>query len=205
LQQQEHRHSLTARTGPAMALPAPIAKDEPTMSSMPHPDHARNDPTGEEIVLGVDTHKDIHVAAVVTGLGAHLADATFPTTVAGYRQLLAWARGFGPVVRAGVEGTGSYGAALTRYLRAGGITVIEVNRPDRAARRHGKTDTIDAIAAARAVLTARATAVAKTGDGPVEILRLLRLAGPRRSRPGPRRSTSSRPSSSAPTRSCATP
>ena len=108
------------------------------------PRHTGPDPAGpdsEEVILGVDTHKDIHVAAVVTTLGAQLADATFPTTTAGYRQLLAWARSFGVLARAGVEGTGSYGAPLTRYLRRNGLTVIEVNRPDRAARRHGKTDT----------------------------------------------------------------
>jgi transposase len=76
-----------------------------------------------------------------------------------------------------VEGTGSYGAALTRYLRRQHITVVEVNRPDRAARRrHGKTDTIDATAAAHAVLSARATSTAKTGDGPVEMLRMFHLA-----------------------------
>ena len=79
--------------------------------------------------------------------------------------------------RAGVEGTGSYGAALTRYLRRSGVTVIEVNRPDRAARRrHGKTDAIDAVAAANAVLSGRANSTAKTGDGPVEMLRMFRLA-----------------------------
>jgi transposase len=147
------------------------------MSSMPQrrPDGQPNSHT-EQVVLGVDTHKDIHVAAVVTTLGAQVADATFPTTTAGYRQLLAWARGFGAVERAGVEGTGSYGAALSRYLRRSGLTVIEVNRPDRAARRHGKTDVIDAVAAARAVLSRRAVTVAKTADGPVEMLRLFRLA-----------------------------
>jgi transposase len=79
--------------------------------------------------------------------------------------------------RAGVEGTGSYGAALTRYLRRHDITVVEVNRPDRAARRrHGKTDAVDATAAAHAVLSGRANGTAKTGDGPVEMLRMFRLA-----------------------------
>ena len=147
------------------------------MSSMPHTDpDTQIDPDTEEVVLGVDTHKDIHVAAVVSILGAQVAHATFPTTAAGYRQLLAWARGFGRLHRAGVEGTGSYGAALTRHLRRSGITVIEVNRPDRAARRHGKTDAIDAVAAARAVLSQRANTPAKTADGPVEMLRMFRLA-----------------------------
>ncbi len=148
------------------------------MSSMPHPDpDTQPDPDTEQVVLGVDTHKDVHVAAVVTVLGAQVADATFPTTTAGYRRLLAWARSYGVLDRAGVEGTGSYGAALTRYLRRSGVTVIEVNRPDRAARRrHGKTDAIDAVAAANAVLSGRANSTAKTGDGPVEMLRMFRLA-----------------------------
>ncbi|MEV4136944.1 transposase [Dactylosporangium sp. NPDC049742] len=106
-----------------------------------------------------------------------VGDATFPTTATGYRRLLAWTRGFGILDRAGVEGTGSYGAALTQFLRRHQIAVIEVNRPDRAARRrHGKTDTVDAVAAAHAVVPQRATTTAKTVDGPVEILRLLRLA-----------------------------
>jgi transposase len=150
------------------------------MSSMPYPDpdseQGQPGSAPEKIVLGVDTHKDFHVAAVVTTLGAQVADATFATTAAGYRQLLGWACSFGVQHRAGVEGTGSYGAALTRYLRSHQVTVIEVNRPDRAARRrHGKTDTIDAVAAARAVLSERATTTAKTADGPVEMLRLFRL------------------------------
>ena len=97
--------------------------------------------------------------------------------MAGYQQLLAWARTFGTLRRAGVEGTGSHGAALTRHLLAAGITVIEVNQPDKAThRRRGKTDTIDAQAAARAVLSGRATATAKTGDGPVEMPRMFKLA-----------------------------
>ena len=148
------------------------------MSSMPdHDENSHACPGCEEVILGVDTHKDVHVAAVVTTLGAQVADATFPTTAAGYRQLLAWARSFGVLERAGVEGTGSYGVAVSRYLTRQAITVIEVNRPDRAARRrHGKTDTVDAVAAARAVLSQRATNPAKTADGPVEMLRMFRLA-----------------------------
>jgi transposase len=132
---------------------------------------------GSEIVLGVDTHKDRHVAAAVTALGVLLATAVFPATAAGYRQLLQWALQLGQVRHAGVEGTGSYGAALTRYLHAEGIHVVDVNSPDRAARRRrGKTDTLDAEAAARAVLSGRARTQAKTGDGQVEALRLFTLA-----------------------------
>jgi transposase len=139
------------------------------------PDH--NTSATEEVILGVDTHKDLHVAAVITAVGAVTASRSFPTTMAGYHQLLAWARSFGTLRRAGVECTGSYGAALTRHLLAAGITVIEVNQPDKAThRRRGKTDTIDAQAAARAVLSGRATATAKTGDGPVEMLRMFKLA-----------------------------
>jgi transposase len=138
---------------------------------------SQSDPSREEVILGVDTHKDTHVASVITMLGVPVATAAFPTTLAGYGRLLDWARGLGVVHRAGVEGTGSYGAALTRYLRRHDITVVEVNRPDRAARRrHGKSDTLDATAAAHAVLSARATSTAKTGDGPVEMLRMFRLA-----------------------------
>jgi hypothetical protein len=147
------------------------------MPSMTH--HHQNShtrPRGEEVILGVDTHKDVHVAAVITVLGVGLASAEFATDSAGYRQLLAWARGFGVLHRAGVEGTGCYGAALTRHLRHHDITVVEVNRPDRAARRrHGKTDAVDAVAAAHAVLSGRANGTAKTGDGPVEMLRMFRL------------------------------
>jgi transposase len=148
------------------------------MPSMPHSDQrSQADPHNEEIILGVDTHTDSHVASVITVLGVLVASATFPTTTAGYRRLLTWARRLGILQRAGVEGTGSYGAALTRYLRRHDISVVEVNRPDRAARRrHGKTDAVDATAAAHAVLSARATTTAKTGDGPVEMLRMFKLA-----------------------------
>jgi transposase len=148
------------------------------MFSMPHAGPGTQPYSdAEEVILGVDTHKDVHVAAVITALGVLLASAEFATTTAGYRRLLAWARDFGVLHRAGVEGTGSYGAALTRHLRRNQVTVIEVNRPDRAARRRsGKTDTVDALAAAHAVLSRRANATAKTSDGPVEMLRMLRLA-----------------------------
>jgi transposase len=125
----------------------------------------------------VDTHKDVHAAAVITTLGAALDGRSFPATAEGYRQLVSWARSFGMLRRAGIECTGSYGAALTRHLQAEGIAVTEVNQPDKAARRrHGKTDAVDAEAAARAVLSGRATATAKTSDGPVEMLRLFKLA-----------------------------
>lgn len=129
------------------------------------------------VVLGVDTHKAFHVAAVLSSTGALLASRAFSATRAGYAALVAWARGFGSVERAGVEGTGSYGAGLTRHLNGEGVEVIEVNRPDRSARRRrGKTDAIDAESAARAVLSGYAQARAKSADGPVEMLRMFKLA-----------------------------
>ncbi|MFF4028129.1 IS110 family transposase [Nocardia elegans] len=129
------------------------------------------------MILGVDTHKDFHVAFVISTRGQSLGHNRFPTTATGYRQLPNWARGFGTLERAGVEGTSSYGIAITRALRAAGISVLEVNRPDKAnRRRRGKTDVIDAEAAARAVLSGRASAIAKTGDGAAEILRMLKTA-----------------------------
>ena len=130
-----------------------------------------------EAVLGVDTHRDVHVAAVTTDLGSVLAEAPFAATAQGYEQLLDWARAIGLVRRAGVEGTGSYGAALCRFLHQQGVAVTEVNRPDRAARRsRGKNDTVDAVAAAHAVISGRATALPKSGDGPVEEIRIYKIA-----------------------------
>jgi transposase len=148
------------------------------LPASPHHVHATEIHASEsEVVLGVDTHKNVHVAAVINVLGALLGSEQFPATAAGYRQLLAWARSFGQVVRAGVECTGSYGAALARYLAAEGTTVVEVNQPDRSTRRRrGKTDAVDAEAAARAALSGRADTTPKSADGHVEALRLLRLA-----------------------------
>nr|WP_157163501.1 IS110 family transposase [Nocardia aobensis] len=129
------------------------------------------------MILGIDTHKDFHVAFVISAQGNSLGHRIFATTATGYQQLLDWASGFGKLKRAGVEGTSSYGIAVTRVLRAAGVVVLEVNRPDKAnRRRRGKTDVIDAETAARAVLAGRATAVAKTGDGPAEVLRMLKMA-----------------------------
>ncbi|UXY17452.1 IS110 family transposase [Streptomyces cynarae] len=146
------------------------------MTETTRPRHQTPGPL-EDVVLGVDTHKDIHVAAVITMTGSLLDTRSFPTTEDGYRQLLAWASAFGRLQRAGVECTGSYGAALTRYLHREGITVTEVNQPDKdTRRRRGKTDAIDAAAAAQAVLSGRATATAKTGDGPVEAIRMFKMA-----------------------------
>ncbi|MEU4820270.1 IS110 family transposase [Actinomadura sp. NPDC023710] len=144
---------------------------------MPQPASVCSSAHGQEVIVGVDTHKDFHVAAAITTLGVLLGSKTFPTTRAGYQALVEWAHGFGSVRRAGVECTGSYGAALARHLATVHIEVFEVNQPDKATRRRrGKNDTIDAEAAARAVLAGRAQALPKTGDGPVEMLRMFKLA-----------------------------
>ena len=126
------------------------------------------------VVGGVDTHLDEHVAAVVDGVGGVLGVARFAVTPAGYRQMLAWMHGHGRLERVGVEGTGSYGAGLTRYLLQSGLVVLEITRPNRQERhRNGKDDDLDAIEAARAVLAGRALATAKTSTGNTEALRVL--------------------------------
>ena len=129
------------------------------------------------VTVGVDTHSDVHHAAVIDEVGRPLADAGFPTTPDGYHQLLAWASGHGQNAAFGVEGTGAYGAGLARQLRAAGQLVIEVDRPDRKTRRQrGKSDPIDAYAAAAAVLSGAAAGTPKTRDGRVEAIRTLRVA-----------------------------
>jgi transposase len=136
-----------------------------------------DDPDTARVIGGVDTHKDVHVAAVLDELGRLLATASFSASAPGYRQLTRWLCGFGEVLAVGVEGTGSWGAGLSRHLRARGLNVIEVNRTNRQTRRRkGKTDTVDAEAAARAVLAGDATVVPKAGDGPIESVRQLRVA-----------------------------
>jgi transposase len=123
---------------------------------------------------GVDTHLDAHAAAVLDGNGGLLAGASFPATPAGYRALLEWMSGHGHLERVGVEGTGAYGAGLSRFLRAEGIEVVEVDRPNRQTRRReGKSDPLDAVEAGRAVLSGRAAVVPKTADGAVEAIRAL--------------------------------
>jgi transposase len=129
------------------------------------------------ITGGVDTHLDVHVAAALDGNGGVLGVESFPTTPEGFAALHAWLCRFGSVERVGVEGTGAYGVGLARALRAAKVTVIEVDRPSRQARRrHGKSDTIDAVEAARAALSGRARAVAKSADGNVEAIRELLIA-----------------------------
>ena len=129
------------------------------------------------ITGGVDTHRDTHHAAACDQHGRLLGTAEFPATAAGYEALLAWMCARGRLAGVGVEGTGSYGAGLTRFLTRHHVTVFEVNRPDRSQRRRrGKTDSLDAQAAARAVLAGDTTAVPKTHTGGVEALRMLHTA-----------------------------
>jgi transposase len=127
--------------------------------------------------VGVDTHKDVHVAVALDGLGRRLGTLSVPPNPVGYKELVDWANGFGPLERAGVEGTGSFGCGLARFLQAKGIEVFEVIRPRRRDQyRSGKSDPIDAEAAARAVLAGTATGRPKGTDGEVEMIRALRAA-----------------------------
>lgn len=133
--------------------------------------------TVPRVTGGVDTHGQTHHAAVIDDVGRQLGDREFPTPPAGYRALLLWLQTYGPLKRVGVEGTGAYGAALARHLHSEQVEVVEVDRPDRKARRaHGKSDPLDAYAAARAALSGNATGTPKTRNGAVESIRALRVA-----------------------------
>ena len=142
------------------------------MNTMTHPPEL-----AVRVFGGVDTHKDVHVAAVLDELGRLLGTGSFPTTMAGYRQLWRWMRSYGEIVAVGVEGTGSWGAGLARLLTSQGVDVREVMRPNRQhRRRYGKSDEADAIGAARAVLAGEAVGTPKAGTGQVEAIGLLRVA-----------------------------
>jgi transposase len=129
------------------------------------------------ITGGVDTHSEVHVAAVLGPVGGLLGTREFPATTAGYARLPGWLREFGDVALVGVEGTGSYGAGLARYLAAAGVRVVEVDRAGRQDRhRNGKSDPLDAVSAARAAQSGRASGAPKGGDGAVEAIRALMVA-----------------------------
>ena len=131
----------------------------------------------DQITGGVNTHLDVHVAAALDAIGGLLGVESFPADGPGYRRLLAWLQSFGTVVLVGVEGTGSYGAGLTRHLHNNGMRVVEVDRPNRQERRRaGKSDPLDAIEAARAALSGQAKSSPKTRNGSVEAIRVLRVA-----------------------------
>lgn len=131
------------------------------------------DPVGP-LVAGIDTHKHTHHVAIVDQLGRAVADREFATTSRGYTQIIEFLRHHGPLDQVGVEGTGSYGAGISRSLMAEGLTVVEVVRQNRQARRlRGKSDPIDANQAALAVLAGTDTSIPKTADGAVEAMRIL--------------------------------
>ena len=131
----------------------------------------------DAVVIGVDTNKETHVAVALNGLGAHLGELAVTADGAGYPRLAEWARAMGEVFAVGIEGSGSYGAGLGRALTAAGFRLVDVNRPNRRRRRQlGKSDTIDAELAARAVLAGEADAVPKAADGEVEMIRQLKVA-----------------------------
>ena len=136
-----------------------------------------NQSVQNEVILGVDTHLDTHVTAVISHTGQLLGTLAMPTSAAGYLKLLKWARSWGCVRRAGLEGTGTYGAGLALMLREHGIEVLEVNRPDRAKRRlQGKSDPTDAENAARSVLSGETTSVPKPHSGAAEAMRVISVA-----------------------------
>ena len=139
-----------------------------------------DDVTSRQIIVGVDTHKYAHVAVALDHLGTRLAAQHVAANREGYAQLEAWAAslaGNGRVLAYGVEGTGSYGVGLTSFLRRTGHRVIEVNRGDRRSRRsNGKSDTLDAEAAARSVLGGQAKAIPKSADGTAEMIRQIKIA-----------------------------
>jgi transposase len=126
---------------------------------------------------GIDTHGEVHVAAALDEVGGLLGAESFEANADGYTALLSWLSAFGDVTTVGVEGTGSYGAGVARFLARAGIQVVEVDRQNREARRQsGKSDPLDAVEAARAALSGRARGQAKSGDGSVEAIRVLVVA-----------------------------
>jgi transposase len=129
------------------------------------------------VIGGVDTHADFHVAAAIDGNGAMLGIESFPADAAGYEELLGWLASFGAVTLVGVEGTGSWGVGLARFLHDQEVETVEVDRPNRQKRRkRGKSDPIDAEAAARAALSGEASVTPKTRNGPIEQMRVLLVA-----------------------------
>jgi len=128
-----------------------------------------------QVIIGVDTHRDTHVAVAVDQQGVRLAERDVETSTPGFVQLERWSRSQGEIRAFGIEGTGSYGAGVARFLSSRGYTVVEVNRPDRSTRRQkGKSDSTGAEMAARAVLAGVANATPKSGEGEVEMLRMLK-------------------------------
>ena len=134
-------------------------------------------PRRRRVVIGVDTHKYVHVAVALDAIGGVIESRSFAADSGGYEQLIEWALGLGLKLTFAIEGTGSYGAGLTSAVRRRGAGAVEVMRTDRRDRRlRGKSDTLDAENAARAVLSGNATAIPKTNDGVVEMIRQIKIA-----------------------------
>ncbi len=134
-------------------------------------------PSRRWIIGGVDTHAATHHEVLIDLNGQLLTDAEFPASPAGYASMLTWMRTRGQLKSVGIEGTGSYGAGFARHLHEHDVTVLEVPRPDRRLRRQrGKSDPIDAEAAARTVLAGNASGTPKLATGPIEAIRMLRVA-----------------------------
>ena len=130
-----------------------------------------------KVIIGVDTHKHVHVAVGINLLGARIGTLSVPANQAGYGELVSWARTLGTLEAFGIEGTGSYGVGLASFVRRQAVRVVEVSHCDRRKRRkHGKSDTLDAETAARSVLSGIATAVPKTADGSSEMVRQIKVA-----------------------------
>ena len=140
-------------------------------------DSMTTQPQARKVIVGIDTHKHVHVAVAIDTWGIRLGDHSFVADSGGYQALVTWAEAHGRIEAFGIEGTGSYGAGLASTVRRAGHRIVEVNRGDRRTRRAvGKSDTVDAESAARSVLAGQATATPKTGDGVVEMIRQLKIA-----------------------------
>ena len=143
----------------------------------PVTDSMTTQPQARKVIVGVDTHKHVHVAVSIDTWGIRLGDQSFVADSGGYQALVTWAETHGRIEAFGIEGTGSYGAGLASTVRRAGHRIVEVNRGDRRTRRAvGKSDPVDAESAARSVLAGQATATPKTGDGVVEMIRPLKIA-----------------------------
>lgn len=134
----------------------------------------KDEPDARAVIGGVDTHKDLHVAAIVDHRDRVLGTRSFASTRQGYRQMLAWMRSHGELQRIGVESTGSYGAGLLRFMQQAGVMVLEVTAPDKQDRRkRGKNDDLDAQNAAHAAFAGQRTVTPRSRDGMIEALRVL--------------------------------
>lgn len=130
-----------------------------------------------EIILGVDTHLDTHVGVIIDDRGKWQGVLSIPANVNGYHALWHWAQSFGHLRIAGIEGTGTYGAVLTHFLRSKALEILEINRPDRSQRRfQGKSDPTDAKNAARMVLSGKAQAIPKLQTGIAEAMQMISVA-----------------------------